>query len=126
MILADTDVLVDALKGREPARSRVAEALKLGALATTSITAFELISGARSHKQASSIDDLLASLPLLPFDEAAAKAAAPVRRELTAAGQTIGLADFLIAGIALSRALPLMTRNRRHFERVPELLLVDL
>jgi len=126
MILADTDVLIDALRGHEPARGRVAEALDLGALATTSITVFELTSGARSDKQAAAIDDLLAAMPRLPFDDEAARAAAAARRELEAAGRTIGMADYLIAGIALSRSLPLLTRNRKHFERVPGLLLVDL
>lgn len=125
MILADTDVLIDALRGREPSRSRLAEALELGALATTSITTFELGTGARSERQRALIGDLLAGLAMLPFDEAAAKAASEIRRDLEARGQAIGMADYLIAGIAVSRALPLLTRNRKHFQRVPGLRLVD-
>ena len=31
------------------------------------------------------------------------------------------MADYLIAGICRSRSAELLTRNRRHFERVPEL-----
>lgn len=125
MILVDTDVLIDALRGREPARARIAEALERGALATTTITAFELTSGARSEKQEASIADLLAGLAVLPFDTEAARAASRVRRTLEATGQTIGMADYLIAGIALGRNLPLLTRNRRHFERVPGLDLAE-
>ncbi len=34
------------------------------------------------------------------------------------------MADSLIAGIALVHRIPLWTRNRRHFERVPGLDLV--
>jgi tRNA(fMet)-specific endonuclease VapC len=36
------------------------------------------------------------------------------------------MADCLIAGIALAEDEALLTRNRRHFERVPGLRLVDL
>lgn len=126
MILADTDVLIDALRGREPSRSRIADALARRALATTAVTAFELTSGVRSEKQSQSVTDLLAGLALLPFDAMAAEAASETRRALETAGKTIGMADYLIAGIALSRDLPLLTRNRKHFERVPGLVIAAL
>ncbi|MFW6012455.1 MAG: type II toxin-antitoxin system VapC family toxin [bacterium] len=125
MILVDSDVFIDALRGREPSRSKIADGLEEGTLVTTTVTAFELLSGARSTKQAERIDALLAPLELLPFDEDASRAAAGARRELEARGETIGMGDYLIAGICLSRALPLLTRNRNRFDRVPGLLLVD-
>jgi predicted nucleic acid-binding protein len=123
MIVADTDVLIDALRGREPAASRVVTALTEGTLATTAITAFELRSGARTAEEIDLVEALLAGLPVLPFDDGAAKAAGSCRRGLEALGSTIGMGDYLIAGICLSRGAPLLTRNRKHFERVPELLL---
>ena len=45
---------------------------------------------------------------------------------LQRAGSTSGMADCLQAGICLRHGLPLATRNRRHFERVDELELVDI
>lgn len=126
MTLVDTDVLIDALRGREPARGRIAAGLEAGTLATTAINAFELRSGARTTKQQEEIEDLLAPLAVLPFDEKSSRAAAGARRVLEARGETIGMGDYLIAGVCLSRALPLLTRNREHFDRIPGLLLVDL
>ena len=126
MILVDSDVLIDALRGREPSRSRIAEGLEAGTLATTAVDAFELRSGARTAKQEDEIEDLLAPLQVLPFDEAAFRAAATARRELEGRGDTIGMGDYLIAGVSLARALPLLTRNRAHFDRIPGLILVDL
>ena len=35
------------------------------------------------------------------------------------------LGDYLIVGICLGRAATLLTRNRRHFDRVEGLLVVD-
>lgn len=126
MILADSDVLIDALRGRPDAAARVDRALETGRLATTSITAFELRSGARSEEASAKVEALLAALPILPFDEAAAERAADVRRSLEATGDPIGMADYLIAGVCLARSASLLTRNRAHFERVPGLDLPDV
>jgi predicted nucleic acid-binding protein len=65
-------------------------------------------------------------LAVLPLDRAAAEKAAEVRRKLDHTGQPIGMGDSLIAGIALTHNLPLLTRNRKHFERVANLKLVDV
>lgn len=124
MIVADSDVLIDALRGRPEAAARIDRALESGALATTAITAFELRSGARSEETSGKVETLLAALLILPFDEAAAGKAAEVRRTLEATGEPIGMADYLIAGVCLARSAALLTRNRGHFERVPNLEVV--
>jgi tRNA(fMet)-specific endonuclease VapC len=126
VIVADSDVLIDALRGAEPAAGRIALELRAGRLATTSVTVFELQSGARSDRANAVIERLLAAVTVLDFDEGAAGAAAEVRRTLEARGTPIGMADYLIAGICLSRSAILLTRNRSHFERVPGLRLGDL
>lgn len=126
MTVADSDILIDALAGREPAAARVRSGLEKGELATTTISLFELLSGARAKRARDKVEKLLAALTILPFDDAAARAAAEVRRELDARGAPVGMADYLIAGICLSRGTPLLTRNRAHFERVPGLRLGGL
>lgn len=126
MIVADTEVLIDALRGREPARTRIADALAAGQLATTAITAFELRSGADTDRARANIEQLLAPLEILPFDDSAAQRAGKIRRALEAAGRPIGMADYLIASICLTRGASLATRNRSHFVRVEGLALVAL
>lgn len=123
MIVCDSDVLIDALRGREPAAERISAEIESGILATTAITEFELRSGAKSRDARAAVTALLAPLLVLPFDAAAADAAAGIRRELEAGGAPIGMADYLIAGICLSRAAVLLTRDRAHFQRVPDLRL---
>lgn len=123
MIVADTDVLIDALKGRAPSAERIELELGSGVLATTAITVFELRSGAKSTAAAEQIETLLAGIAILPFDDAAAERAASTRRHLETAGSPIGMADYLIAGVCLANSAILLTRNRKHFERVPGLVL---
>lgn len=125
MIVADTDVLIDALRGREPSAGRVAQALTEGSLATTVLSVFELLSGSREEIERQRVEDLLGAAEVLALTREAAATAAVLRQELEARGETIGLADYLIAGICLSRSAVLMTRNRRHFDRIPGLRLAE-
>jgi len=126
MIVADSDVLIDALRGREPARSRIALEISGGGLSTTAISAFELLAGARSSAERAKVEALLAPLEVLPLDEAASREAAAVHRDLAERGKPIGNADCLIAGTCLAHNAVLLTRNRAHFERVRELRLGTL
>ncbi len=123
MIVADSDVLIDALRGREPAKGRIAQEIEKGALATTSVSVFELLSGARTAAAKKKVRRLLDAVSVLPLDERAGESAAEVRKKLEAKGSAIGMADYLIAGICLSRSAILLTRNKNHFERVPGLTL---
>ncbi len=124
MIVADTDVLIDFLAGRNPSADRVAAELERGGLATTVMSRFELLSGARNVKQERMIGQLLDALPSLPLDRPAADRAASVRRRLERRGSSIGMGDSLIAGIVLIHGASLLTRNRRHFELVDDLELL--
>jgi predicted nucleic acid-binding protein len=118
MTIADTDVLIDYLAGKGEADA-VERLLRRGALRTTVVSRFELLSGAKNPKQLARLLQLLAAVPSLGLDDAAADAASEIRRSLERSGHSIGMADSLIAGIVVSNGGALLTRNRRHFERVP-------
>ena len=126
MTIADTDVLIDFLAGAEPAAARVEDLLRRASLHTTVISRFELLAGVRSSRQEARIRTLLAAVPALSLEGASADQAAELRRTLDRSGQSIGMADSLIAGIVLVHDGSLMTRNRRHFDRVPGLRVADL
>jgi tRNA(fMet)-specific endonuclease VapC len=61
----------------------------------------------------------------LPFDDAAVQAYGEIRAHLAAAGQLIGPNDTLIAAIAISNDVTLVSHNTGEFERVPGLKLED-
>jgi len=118
LTIADTDVLIDYLSAVNPSADRIAAELAYGSLATTAITRFDVLCGARNPRQKELIRELLALIPTLLLDEAAADRAAEIKRSLERSGTAIGMADTLIAGIVLVHSRVLLTRNRRHFERV--------
>jgi tRNA(fMet)-specific endonuclease VapC len=126
LIIADTEVLIDYLAGTQPAADQVLTYAESDSLQTSAITCFELLSGARYGKRGDAVRRLVGAIPVLPLDREAATRAADVRQQLARGGVSIAMADSLIAGIALVNNLPLLTRNRKHFESVEALRLVPL
>jgi tRNA(fMet)-specific endonuclease VapC len=126
LIIADTDVLIDYLAGTQPVADQVIAHAESDSLQTSAITCFELLSGAWEGKRGDRVRRLVAAIPVLTLNREAAIRAAAVRQRLARSGFSIGMADSLIAGIALVNGLPLLTRNRKHFENVEGLRLLPL
>src|SRR5271165_2179816 len=118
MMIAATDVLIDYLAGKGECDT-IEQLLRHGALGTTVISRFELLSGARNRKQLDRIVQLLGAVGSLELDDASVDAGAEIRRSLERSGHAIGMADCLIAGIVICNGATLLTRNRKHFARVP-------
>jgi len=121
LILADTDVLIDYLAGMLPIAERVKSYIESDSLQTTAVSCFELLSGAGEDRRGDNVRRLIAAIPVLALDRDCAAQAASVRRQLSGSGLVIGMGDSLIAGIALANGLPLLTRNRKHFENIENL-----
>ena len=127
MKILDTDVCIELLRGN----TRVIERRRRtpDAVATTWITACELAYGAAKSRAPETNQALvvafLATLPILELDWTAAKHFGRLKADLERAGTLLADADLLIAAIALARGAGLVTGNRRHYERIPELPIED-
>lgn len=75
-----------------------------------------------SPKLTSALEGVLASLPVLPFEEPAERRYADLRLHLERTGVPIGANDMLIAAHALALDCILVTDNEREFRRVPGLV----
>ena len=71
------------------------------------------------------VKDLLAKYASIPMDDAAGIDAAELRADLEAKGQPIGPYDLLIAAIARTNGITLVTHNVSEFSRVPGLNIED-
>lgn len=106
-LLVDTDVLIDHLRGVRRLRAD-------GALMGLSVVSrCELFAGRDEPER---LRRFLSPMVQLPIDPAIAELAGVTRRDTG-----IATPDALIAATALAHDIPLMTRNRRHFERVADL-----
>jgi tRNA(fMet)-specific endonuclease VapC len=124
-VIADTDLVIDFLRGKGDGVAAVRELIVDGSLRLTAVTAFELRVGADFGRRRPVVARLLAARTL-PFDIEAALHAGEISAELARRGEGIGLADTLQAGIARRFGMPIATRNTRHFARVAGLRLAPL
>lgn len=124
-VVLDTDVVIDFFSGAQPMAGAVAHLLEEDCAALTSLTIFELACGARSAEQLDDIERLVDATALLDVGVPASLQAAASYRDLRGRGRLIDAPDLLIAGCCLAAGLPLLTRNRSHFERVSGLELVE-
>jgi len=66
----------------------------------------------------------LSRFPLIVPDQSIAWKASRISRSLRASGAPIGDHDVWVAATAMIREMPLVTRNTRHFHRIPGLQLL--
>jgi len=79
----------------------------------------------QTERNLSLLERFLSQFAVLPLDSSAAKVAGRIRSELAATGTPIGPSDLLIAAIALTHNLTLVTHNTREFSRVSGLAIED-
>ena len=119
--LADTSVLVDFLRGVEPARELMRSAVERGDLVYASVLSrIELSIGMRRSERRST-DSLVAALRWLPVDTAVADQADELARRFAPSHSGIDAVDYCVAAAARVYGLDLWTLNGRHFPMFPEL-----
>ncbi len=129
-ISVDTEILIDFLKKKDPGSQAYEQWMNRGRVAITSITAFELLFGARysdrKEKRYGEARSLVEQQQrVLPFDKSAADKASEIGAELRRVGKEIELRDLFNASICVNHNLPILTRNKAHYERVTGLELLE-
>jgi len=107
-VLIDTDVLIDYVKrGRQ---------LPDAVWYLTEITLYEFIRGSSEPKRAKEL--LEKEFIILFHDNEIIEKAAAIWRALRSQGALVDDRDLLIAAAAISKSLPLLTGNVKHFARL--------
>ena len=126
MLVLDSDILIDNLNGRRDAILALSK-IQDGEVSTTTVNAFEVLFGAFNSGIQSRVDSvrrLISELKIMDFDSHAAEKTALLQAVLKNKGMLLDSRDAMIAGIVLSRGGTLVTRNLKHFNRVPGLKVV--
>jgi tRNA(fMet)-specific endonuclease VapC len=136
MYLLDTDTLTYLYAGQPQVVSRLQQA-DTPNVGTTIITKIEVLRGRmdavakaadagkllHAQQRLMRSEQFLEAMIIVPLDQPAAMLFERLTK--TPALHKIGRADLLIASIALANRATLVTRNRRHFEKVPGLAVVS-
>lgn len=130
-ICVDTDVLIDFLRNKDPGSQAYEDWRKRATVGITAVSAFELLQGARQsvnrEKRLEEARSLIQQQQfVLPLDASSAGKASEISAELMSSGKVIEIRDLFNAAICVSKMIPLLTRNKRHYQRVPNLKLIDV
>src|SRR3989344_494309 len=126
MACLDTNFIIDFIKGKID----IEEGNQLGEfISISSPSIVEIIRGLHLKKtlqhikqnEEEKIENTLNSLNILQLNKESAKIAGRLQAELINKGEDIGIIDILIAAIALRNNETLITRNKKPFEKIPNL-----
>jgi hypothetical protein len=111
-LLADTDVLVDFLRGYDDAVRFVGS--HATEIALSAISAAELYAGCRSDQELDRLDEFIDLFEVIPVNQAIAKKGGRYK-SFYYKSHGVGLADGIIAATAVLHNFELKTLNTKHY-----------
>ena len=126
MLCLDSTFIIDYLRG-DPLSLKKAAEIKAAGLATTSVNCFEVLSGLIGNGRVprDSVEvfsAFISSIEVFEVDYRASFESARIFAGLAAKGRKVEGSDCLVAGTMLSHGCSsILTRNKKHFERIPGL-----
>ncbi len=126
MVCFDTSFVIDFLRGDKEAISKVVNFKEMGQIMSiASPTLIELVSsaqlGIKKNQEKNKILRFVSSVNVLPLDKDSAFLAGEIEGDLIMMGEKIGDTDVMIGAIALKNNELLLTRNKKHFNKIPRL-----
>ena len=128
-LILDTDILVALLKGKQDANQAMQDLQeKADEVATTIISAYELLKGAqlssRPKENLAQVQELLSNIQVLDLTLKACEEASVIYQNVRREGCLTGEFDVLIAAIAWTNNEAIMTRDQ-HFKSFKDIKTVD-
>ncbi|MDX2194958.1 MAG: type II toxin-antitoxin system VapC family toxin [Cytophagales bacterium] len=124
LILIDTSIPIDFYRKKLKEKTVWYNLLKQGySFSVSVVTKYELLCGA-DNMQSEYWDKVFDEILVLPFDNEAVLKAVEINKNLMVKSKQIDMADLFIAATALSNGLSISTLNKKHFERIDELIII--
>jgi len=124
-ILIDTSIIIDYLRKQNKKETLFWKIINEYDCYISSVTMYEIYSGAKEEKQKIEADIIMTFLNVISFDAQQARSASTIFQTLKKENRLIEFRDIFIASCAISKKIPLVSFNRKHFERIKELELFD-
>jgi hypothetical protein len=125
-VLVDTSIWVSYFRGGSPVISEKVDRLLAGAeVCVPKIVLAELIQGAKSEREISTIEDFFDAFTILDQSQDTWLKAGKLSRQLKNRGKTIHLLDCYIAVIARENACAILTLDE-HFKEIQQAMPITL
>jgi tRNA(fMet)-specific endonuclease VapC len=118
-VILDSSFLIDLLAEDAGAVAKLDE-IADGLLAVPTLAYTEVGVGIDPESPSGRrFEEIMSEMTLVAYDAEAARRAIDIQRGLLSRGEPVGAIDAMIAGIALARDEPIVTRNAEEFTRTP-------
>jgi tRNA(fMet)-specific endonuclease VapC len=129
-IILDADVVIRGERGTFSFKSWVAsrpnDQFEIAAITVAELWhGVERASGTHRIKRERYLNNVLQSLPIIPYTEQTAYQHARIWAELKASGKMIGFYDLIVGATALERDSQVATFNNRHFTQIRGLRVLE-
>ncbi|WP_018621458.1 type II toxin-antitoxin system VapC family toxin [Spirosoma luteum] len=125
IILVDTSILIDYYRKTDKEKSVWISLVRQSySFAVSTVTKYEIYAGATTS-QLTFWDTVFQAITVIPLDELSVDTAVILNSALKRKRKQIDLADLFIAATAVAHNLSLVTLNRKHFDRIDNLNVLE-
>ena len=125
IVLVDTSILIDYYRKTDKEKSVWINLVRHGySFAVSAVTKYEIYSGA-TPSQLTFWKSIFKAIKIISLDELSVDTAVTINSTLKRKRKQIDLADLFIAATAVAHNIPLVTLNRKHFDRIEILKIID-
>ena len=124
-VVIDTSIFIDYLRAKNKEKTKLQTLPNDTFVCVSSITLYELYMGATNPQKWIDVTTLTDSLQVLPFNKEVAEKAATIYQDLRRSNNIIEFRDIFIAATAIVYTLPVWSTNKKHFNRIKDLILFN-
>ena len=123
-LVIDTSIIIEFIRSKDKKSTSLYLILNDSNICITSVTIYELYIGATDKTKWKDVKLLTEDLVQLPFDKKVSVEAAKIYHQLRTDNKMIEFRDIFIAATCIVNKIPLLTLNKKHFNRIKSLELI--
>ena len=116
-MVVDTGIFIEHLRAKDKLSTQLYK-LSEQTLFVSAISVYELYMGATTKEKQDDVRAITENLVVLPFTNSESFQAAQIYHRLRNSNQMIEFRDIFIAATCLANDLPIVTLNKKHFNRI--------
>jgi tRNA(fMet)-specific endonuclease VapC len=120
-MVIDTSVLIEHIRAKNKLETTLYQLSESSELFISSVSLYELYMGATTKEKEEDVKLLTEGIPILPFTDTVSIKAASIYHRLKLSNQLIEFRDIFIAATCIVNEMPIVTLNKKHFNRIEEL-----
>ena len=123
-ICIDTSVLIDYYRKKDKSKSKLVELSRTYKFCISVITKLKILVGV-SPESEKFWTGIFSRITIIPINELEVEKASHIIRSLRKQNKIIDIQDILIAATAIANNVKLCTINKKHFDRISELKIIE-